>query len=112
MIDKTSTKAECWANASETLKRYREKLLEAVKRGDTFINLIRILEHDREMVLEAVRANGYAFQFASYELKNDREFILAAVRQNASALGWVSEEMQIDMVQGWAKCMEQELKND
>jgi hypothetical protein len=27
-------------------------------------------------------------------------------------LGWVSEEMQIDMVQGWAKCMEQELKND
>jgi len=64
------------------------------------------------VVLEAVKQDGSALQFASYELKNDREFILAAVRQNASALGWVSEEMQIDMVQGWATCMEQELKND
>ena len=147
MIDENSTKEEVLEEleaASETLRRYREKILEAVKKkaqtddySYNFINLIRVLDHDREMVLAAMRENGHdlvslsdewrgdrevvleavrncasALQFASYELRNDCEFILAAVKQNRYALGWVSDKMQIDIVQGWAQCMGQEEKND
>ena len=143
MIDENSTKEEVLEElefASETLKRYREKLLEAVKAKreyPIFANVIRVLDHDREMVLaavreegshlvslgaewrgdrevvmEAVKGHGGALRHASEELQNDREFILAAIKQNPTALGWVSDKMQIDIVQGWAQCMGQEEKND
>ena len=140
MINKNSTKEEVLEFASETLKRYREKLLEAVKEKreyPIFTNVIRVLDHDREMVLalvredgsnlvclgaewrgdrevvmEAVKEHGCALKYASEELQGDREFILAAIKQNPKALGWVSDKMQIDIVQGWAQCMGQGENND
>lgn len=147
MINKNSTKEEAVEReeaANETLRRYREKILEAVKKkaqtadySYNFINLIRVLDHDREMVLAAMRENGHdlvslsdewrgdrevvleavrncagALQFASYELRNDREFILAAVKQNRYALSWVSDKMQMEIAQCWANAMQQEVKND
>ena len=35
----------------------------------------------REVVVEGVRQNGWALQFASEELKRDREVVIEAVRQ-------------------------------
>ena len=43
-------------------------------------------EHDRDMVVEAVRQNGDALQFASEELTHDRDVLMEAVRQNGRAL--------------------------
>ena len=39
--------------------------------------------NNKEEVLEAVREDGYAFEYASDELKADREAVLAAVQQDA-----------------------------
>jgi len=41
---------------------------------------------DREIVLAAVRQNGYTLQFASDELRADREVVSIAARQNGRAL--------------------------
>ena len=35
----------------------------------------------REVVMDGVRQNGWALQFASVELKRDREVVIEAVRQ-------------------------------
>jgi hypothetical protein len=49
---------------------------------------------EREVVLEAVRADGEALQHASPELRNDLEVVLAAVIQSAVALQWASDELR------------------
>ena len=43
------------------------------------------------MVLEAVRQNALALQYASEELRGVRDVVLEAVRQNALALQYASE---------------------
>ena len=39
------------------------------------------LKHVREVVIEAVRQDGDALQFASEDLNGDREVVIEAVRQ-------------------------------
>ena len=63
-------------------------------------------------VLEAVERNGWALEFASEELRGDRDVVLAAVKQDWRALNYLSDELRMEIVQCWAKCMEQEVKND
>lgn len=41
-----------------------------------------------------------------------KEEVLKAVTKDGWALKYVRDEMQIEIVQCWAKCMEQETKND
>ena len=43
------------------------------------------LRGDKEVVLEAVRQNGWLLEYASEELRGDREVVLEAVRQNVVA---------------------------
>ena len=47
---------------------------------------------DREEMLEAVRNDGRALEFASDPLKADREVMLEAVRNDGNALEYASEE--------------------
>ncbi|NBT53138.1 MAG: DUF4116 domain-containing protein [Marivivens sp.] len=61
----------------------------------------------KKEMLEAVRRNGYALQLASEELKNDREVVLQALRQNIYALEYVSDELQLEIVNCWAKSVEE-----
>jgi len=51
---------------------------------------------DRAAVLEAVRKNGWALQFAAPELRADREFVLEAVRQSGFALEYAADELRSD----------------
>jgi len=51
---------------------------------------------DREEMLEAVKTNGSALQYADDSLKADREFVLEAVRYDSWALYYASEELQND----------------
>ena len=55
-----------------------------------------LLEADREVVLAAVKQNGWAIQYASVQLKADREVVLAAVKQNGLALNYASVELRAD----------------
>ena len=51
---------------------------------------------DREIVMEAVKQNGFALQFASAELEGDREIVMEAVKQDGHALYCASAELQGD----------------
>ncbi|UWV82657.1 DUF4116 domain-containing protein [Mycoplasmopsis cynos] len=77
--------------ASEELKKDKDVVLEAVNQvGDIFLNLFTLFISDemkkefgknRDIMLEAVKRNGYALQFASEELKKDKDVVLEAVNQ-------------------------------
>ena len=51
---------------------------------------------DREFLMEAVKQNGHALEYASAELKGDREIVMAAVKQNGDALEYASDELKGD----------------
>ena len=44
----------------------------------------------------AVKRNGLALQYASYELRADKELVLAAVAQDGDLLRYASENLQAD----------------
>ena len=47
-----------------------------------------------EIVLEAVKNDGYALEYASEELKADTEIVLAAVKNNGMALEYASKKLK------------------
>ena len=52
---------------------------------------------DREIVLEAVKQNGHALEYASAALKDDREIVLEAVKQKGVALFFASAALKNDV---------------
>ena len=50
-------------------------------------------ETDREEILEAVKEDGYALEYADEKFKSDREVVLAAVKSNKIALRYVDEKL-------------------
>jgi hypothetical protein len=77
------------------------EVLEDVKQnGDALEFASKELQNDKEVVLKAVKQNGDAFrpalEFASEELKNNKEVVLEAVKRNGLALEFASKELQND----------------
>ena len=73
----------------------KEIVLEAVKQNSNALEYANEeLKNDKEVVLETVKKNGYALYYSSEELKNDREVVLEAVKQNGNALLYASEELK------------------
>ena len=54
------------------------------------------LRNDHDVVMEAVKQNGYALQFAGYELRQNRDVVLEAVRQTRFALMCAHKELRCD----------------
>ena len=82
----------------DPLKDNREIVLEAVKRNGYWGLLYAsdALKDDQEIVLEAVKKYGSALQCASPALKDNREIVLAAVNQNRNALQYASTALKDD----------------
>ena len=74
----------------------REEMLEAVKiDGKALEYASDTLKADREVVLEAVREYGcYALQYADDTLKADRELVLDAVKINGDALLFADDTLK------------------
>ena len=77
--------------------------------------------NDREIVLKAVKQNGYALKYASDELKRDKEVVLEAIKNNEWALDYASDELKNDkefILEAMKRnvdvfeCASDELKND
>ena len=51
---------------------------------------------NRNLMLELVKINTYALQFASDELKDDKEIVLASIKNDPSTIGAASERLQND----------------
>jgi hypothetical protein len=89
------------AFATADLRRDRMFMLDAVKfswhtlqyaSGDIDVDLLG----DREIVLEAVKQDGAALQFASSRLQNERRVTMTAVESNGRALQYCGAEMKKD----------------
>ena len=50
----------------------------------------------RKEVLTVVKADGWALEHASDELKNDREIVLEAVNSHGVTLRYASDELKAD----------------
>ena len=75
----------------------RAELLEAVKKDGRALEYAgEALKNDRDIVLEAVKNDGSALAYASEALKNDREFFLEVFNNNARALEYAGEELKND----------------
>ena len=76
------------ARLKEELRAEKRKKLAmaAVKLDGIALQYEGELKRDREVVMEAVKKNWMALQFASEELKRDRLFIMEAVKKNWPAL--------------------------
>ena len=89
-------------HASEELLKDREMndreiVMEAVKQdGRALEYATEDLKNDREIVMEAVKQNGYALYHASAELKGDRKIVMEAVKKHGYALKYASEELKND----------------
>lgn len=59
-------------------------------------NMDKPLTHDKEVMQEAVRQDGYAMEFAASSLKQDFSFCAFAVSHEASAMKWVDPSLQTD----------------
>jgi hypothetical protein len=73
----------------------------------TVLNLVKVegmalefaskdLQNDKEVVFEAIRNNPQAFQFASKEIQHDKEFILFAFENRIHLLRYIPVEFQND----------------
>jgi histidinol phosphatase-like PHP family hydrolase len=75
----------------------KEEVMEAVKQNGSALQYAsEELRNDREVVLEAVKTDNYAFEDASDALKADREVVLEVVRKHGHALQWASNELKND----------------
>jgi CxxC motif-containing protein len=73
----------------------KEVVLEAVKQnGYSLEYASEELKNNKEVVLEAVKQNGYSLHYASEELKNNKEVVLEAIKQNGNSLCYASEELK------------------
>jgi hypothetical protein len=52
------------------------------------------LQADKDVVLAAVRQNGYSLQFAKEGLQADKEVVLAAVAQDETSFQFASKDLR------------------
>ena len=72
----------------------KEIVLEAVKQDGYILQYLgKEFRGDRQIVLEAVKRHGMALQFASTELRRDSEIVLEAVKEDGLALKFASKEI-------------------
>ena len=78
-------------------RRDRDEVLEMVRRDGYALEFAAAeLRADRAIVLEAVKQDGSALEFAAAELRADREIVFEAVRHYGSALRFAAEELRAD----------------
>ncbi|EFC41271.1 hypothetical protein NAEGRDRAFT_80791 [Naegleria gruberi] len=86
-------KAKMYAYAHPDLLNDKNLALTAVRDNPLHLHLMKILQDDREVVLELVKQNGCCYQFVSPRLTRDSEIIMAAVKQNGSVALFVPKDM-------------------
>jgi hypothetical protein len=78
----------------ERLRGNKAVVLAAVNLGRSIGSASKDLQGDREVVMAAVKHNGYELRFAAEELQGDKGVVMAAVTQNGDALCHASEPLK------------------
>ena len=75
---------------------HKKYVLNRVKESGLRIKTYKNFYNDFEVILTAVKSNGFALNYASDRLKDNKEIVLEAVKNNGMALKWVSPRLQND----------------
>ena len=91
----------------------REEMLEAIRNDvDAIEYASHSLKADREFVLEAVKIFGGALVWASDTLKDDREVVIEAVKMYVNAYKNSTSGERSAAIRGLLKYASKELQND
>ena len=75
----------------------KEELIEKLEEGYTLHSgVFDSFRNDKEIVLFAVKINGWNLEYASDEMKNDKEVVWEAVRQNIEQLEFAGTRLKDD----------------
>ena len=66
----------------------------------------------KEEVLEAIKLDGSALQYASDKLRNDREIVLEATRWNWKPLRYAGDDLLREVEMCWREVIAREKEND
>ena len=81
----------------ETLisKERKENIIRNIKNGSLlFEECDSLVQSDRDIVMEAIKKDGYLLMILSDEFKNDKEIVLECVRLNEYLICFASETLQ------------------
>ena len=74
---------------------YNDIVLKAVKQDGYALQFVNFfLQNNKEVVLEAVRKNGLVLEYANIDLQDNKEIVLEAVKQDGYALQFASINLQ------------------
>tara|TARA_Y100001968_G_scaffold147573_1_gene134974 strand:- start:134 stop:1684 length:1551 start_codon:yes stop_codon:yes gene_type:complete len=97
ITEESVMKSESSQNTDEKLTNDRKDVLDNVKQNGYALQYASDdLKADREIVITAVQQNGYALQYASDDLKADREIVLAVVQKDSFTLQYASDDLKAD----------------
>ena len=68
--------------------------------------------NDKKFVLERVKRNGLALEFASEELTNDLEVVIEAIKQDLNAISFASPEVIKAIREFTGQKMKEEIINE
>ena len=91
------TQSQILEEAKQTLTSNKQFVLETVRRDGRALQFAcEDLRRDKEVVMEAVRQHGRALKFACPDLRSDKEVVMEAVRQHGYALRYACDDLQSD----------------
>ena len=82
--------------ASERLKKDRDFIIELLPKAPGIYKFLYAFSDDKEITLQAVKADGMNLRLAYWDLKEDKEVVLEAVKNNPHSIQFAGESLQDD----------------
>ncbi len=79
------------------MKKTKEEVLSIVKKDGRALRDFPDYQNDRDVVLAAVKQNGFAIHYASLKLKKDDTIVYEALEQNCKAIDYVDVSYRDDI---------------
>jgi hypothetical protein len=96
MVGNSRNAASKHENASIQITLTRDEVIQGLSEGDLDLQADSLAEYrtDRDAVMAAVGANGYALEYADGFLKADKEVVLKAVCESGEALEYANDSLK------------------
>ena len=76
------------------MKNDKDVVIESVNNYGSLCWASEEIRGNKNIVMEAVKSNGYEIQYASNELKNDKEVVITALKENKMAFACIGKDIK------------------
>ena len=76
------------------MKNDKDVVIESVNNYGSLCWASEEIRNNREIVMEAVKNNGYEIQYASNDLKNDKDLVITALKENKMAFAYIGKDIK------------------